>query len=676
MKANTLNKKNKPNTNYHQSNTPPVTQTSRTERAGAGSVSYLWFLPIISVLAIGCVILATQESEMLLRAQELNLWLPTEAYWNQLAQYPGAVASWVACYLTQYFYYPWLGTAILCTLWLAISLLTVWAFKLRRGWMLLSLLVPLALLGAFTQTGYWLYYQKLQGHLFVPTIGVLVALLSLCISQLLNKWWLRLPWLIAWTVLGYAWFGAWGLGGTALICGYSVVNIYRDAISDFKGNVNSIITNNIIGLTGIALIFIVPRLFYSYYYEMTEQEFIYRAALPSFRYSQEILTQFYWPYFGIIAAFVLYVLVAMCSSWFDKFKHSTYLASAISLIIVCIAIVGVDKVWYRDINFHKEMAMNRAVEELDWERVLQIAREGKGEVRPTRMMVMFRNLALFRLGRAGDEMCSYPEGAEKQNAPWMVRMTQVGGKLVYYHWGKANFCYRWCMEDGVEFGWKAETLKFMARTSLLNNEWEAARKYLRLLSMTTFHCKWAERYASLLERPDALDLTKAEASIKAGKPLLSNEEQKEFLPIMHLMTYPDRLDGDSGLIELYLINTFAHGGGLDPVFQEASLIFALQLKDIPTFWPHFEQFARMHPNIHMPLIYQQAAYLYGTLEPNRVDISRMPFDESVPATYKRFMEFNDQCGNMTEEQKAEAFRPMFGDTFFYYYFLVRNQRTN
>ena len=208
------------------------------QRRGVGEA--LWLFPILAVLIVAGYKLVANETELLLRAQELNLWLPTGAYWNQLAQYPGAVASWVACYLTQYFYHPWIGAGILCGLWFVISLLTVWVYKLRGGWMLLSVLVPLALLAAFTQTGYWIYYQKLQGHLLVPTVGVLAALLSLCVHRLLRKWWLQLPWLIVWTVAGYAWFGAWGLGGTALICGYVVTDIYKEAFSDFKGNVTDL----------------------------------------------------------------------------------------------------------------------------------------------------------------------------------------------------------------------------------------------------------------------------------------------------------------------------------------------------------------------------------------------------------------------------------------------------
>ena len=57
-------------------------------------------------------------------------------------------------------------------------------------------------------------------------------------------------------------------------------------------------------------------------------------------------------------------------------------------------------------------------------------------------------------------------------------------------------------------------------------------------------------------------------------------------------------------------------------------------------------------------------------------MQRLPFDESVKSSYQRFMDFNTQCGSMNEEQKKRAFQPMFGDTFYYFYFLVRNQKTN
>lgn len=633
-----------------------------------------WFLPVICIIAIFAIKLASKESEFLLRAQELNLWLPTGIFWKTLMQYPGGAASWLATYLTQYFYYPWLGVCILCCLWLVICLLLAWVFRLKGPWVAITALVPMALMACLVQTGYWLYYQKLQGHLLVPTVGVLFATLCLVVQRLLDKFlpekaatWARFVWMALVCILGYPFFGAWALGATGLL----------GIMPGEKGEDSSIfnIKSAAAMLFAVILIAVVPQIYYQLLFQMTERTFVYVAAMPNFRISKETFNQYRLPYYAIIMAFALLALInaGQGSAFFKRLKNT--LQSLIVLILLFTGIIGVKAAWYEDENFQKELAMNRAIEELDWERALSYARDGSSETKPTRQIVMYKNLAIFRLGRAGNEMFTFPEGATQQNAPWMVRMTQIGAKLIYYHYGKENFCYRWCMEDGVEFGWKAETLKFMARTSLLNREWVVARKYLDLLKKTTFHRAWAERYERYLATPEAFDLETLEASAKAGKPLLDEQGMKEFAPIMHLMTYPDRLDGDNSLVEMYLIHSFGKGNGDDPLFQEMTLIGSLYMKDIDLFWPRFMKYASTNPDIHMPRHYQEAAYLYGHLE-NKVDISHMPFDQEVRDTYERFMRFNEQCGPMTEEQKVVAFYPQFGNTFYYFYFLVRNQKTN
>ncbi|MBR4757847.1 MAG: hypothetical protein IK084_03470, partial [Bacteroidaceae bacterium] len=257
-------------------------------------------------------------------------------------------------------------------------------------------------------------------------------------------------------------------------------------------------------------------------------------------------------------------------------------------------------------------------------------------------------------------------------APWTVRMTQVGGKTLYYHYGKAGFCYRWCMEDGVEFGWSVDVLKYMSKTSLISHDWEVARKYLNLLKKTRYHKEWAEHYETFIEHPELME---------------ADEEMKIIVPMSQ---FPDRLDGDNTLIELYLLKTFANGTGADVYYQEMTLLCSLIMKDIDLFWPRFRQWLNMHQkdeNFRVPRYYQEAAYLYIMLEPQRPSelwpgetnaqaLSKIPFDETIKQSYQNFMNFNTQCGSMSEEQKAVAFHPQFGDTFYYFYFLVRNQKTN
>ena len=68
----------------------------------------LYWLAVVGLLVIAGVKLVSEEYELLWRAQELNLWLPTGLYWKTLMQYPGGAVSWFGTYLTQFFYYPWL----------------------------------------------------------------------------------------------------------------------------------------------------------------------------------------------------------------------------------------------------------------------------------------------------------------------------------------------------------------------------------------------------------------------------------------------------------------------------------------------------------------------------------------------------------------------------------------
>ncbi len=481
-----------------------------------------WFIVIIAIIAVFAFKLISSESETLLRAQELNLWLPTGLYWKTLMQYPGGAASWFATDLTQYFYYPWLGVGILCGLWLIICGLLAWSFRLKGPWVALTALVPLALLACFTQTGYWIYYQKLQGHLFVPTVGVLFATLCLVFQRLLSDYlpiriarYARLVWMALVCILGYPFFGAWALGATGLLGTLPPPSLLRREqlpSVDKSQQTSTVFTPSLIGRAGggslfaLILIAAIPQIYYQQLFEMTEHGFIYVAAMPSFRYGKEVFTIYRLPYYAIILSFLILAIIGWVRGVFATDKLRPWLQSLITIILLFLAIFGVSKAWYHDANFQKELGMNRAIEELDWERVLTIARDGSSTVKPTRQMVLYKNLALFRLGRAGNEMFFYPEGAVQQNAPWKVRITQVGGKLIYYHYGKENFCYRWCMEDGVEFGWKAETLKFMARTSILNREWSVARKYLNLLKQTTFHRAWAEHYEKFLATTDDFDI--------------------------------------------------------------------------------------------------------------------------------------------------------------------------
>ena len=234
-------------------------------------------------------------------------------------------------------------------------------------------------------------------------------------------------------------------------------------------------------------------------------------------------------------------------------------------------------------------------------------------------------------------------------------MTQVVGCAIYYEYGQLNYCYRWCLEDGVEYGWRAEQLKFMTRCTLLNGETEVAKKYIRLLKHTLFHKDWAEEQEQYANHPETM------------------KNNKEYALLKRLLMKEDYLSSDNGLAEMYLMNVLLDISTRDPLVQELTLLSALWKKDIGVFWPRFFNYATLHKGERMPKHYQEAAYLYGHLE-NKVDISNMPFDDDVVKNYNEFMELAQRCSGMTEEQMKPIFYPKFGKTFYYEYFLIRNQK--
>ena len=98
---------------------------------------------------------------------------------------------------------------------------------------------------------------------------------------------------------------------------------------------------------------------------------------------------------GFVLTAISTVLAIVCCFLYKSVVQQN---STTYTLLIFAAIAGVSFTWFHDVNFQKELAMNRAIEEGDWERVLDVARDGSTDVRPTRQIVMYKNLALFRLG--------------------------------------------------------------------------------------------------------------------------------------------------------------------------------------------------------------------------------------------------------------------------------------
>ena len=449
---------------------------------------------------MAAVLLVVFESDFLYTAQEQNLFLHTRLFFTQQMVRAGGLLTWAGCYLTQFFYYPMLGAGLLCLLWAFLMWLLQRTFRWAVPWLTL---VPVAcLLMTVVTLGYWVFYLKLPGALFVPTLGAIVATSMAWAGRRVQ----HLALIVLAACVGYPLFGFYGLWGTVLMgCFGKKRHLFA----------------------AIAAVIAVPLACYYTIYHETNIVNIYWAALPVFSYADHRFPGYYIPYIILVG-----ITIPLRPS---PIPPSTGRGWGWVFLLVLIPLF-----WYKDANFHRELSMQRSIERQDWEAVLSEARGLKGE--PTRALCLMRNLALFRLGQSGEKTRQYVNGSAHPDAPFPVRLVHTYGKMLYLQYGIPNYCYRWCMEDGVEYGWTVERLKLMTKCSLLNGELVAAQRFINALKKTDFHRKWALKYEEYIHRPNLIgqapELKPILPLLRTDNFLTSDQSQEEWFLIEHFLSSP------------------------------------------------------------------------------------------------------------------------------------------
>lgn len=629
-------------------------------------------LPVLTLVVIASLLLIF-ESDFLWKLQEENLFLNTKVFFRDQMVEPGGFLSWISTWFTQFFFHPWMGVLMLCGWWLLLMWLIQRTFGISRPWLPITIIPVLFLLVSIVETGYWIYIIKLYGHVFVSTIGTttVVALLWTFRSIVQSLYFtshssFKTPLLCLFVVLtcavGYPLLGIYGIGATALMA----VWIWR--LEPRKSSALAV------SLCGLFSAWLLPLFFYRFVYYQTNIANIHVAKLPLY-YVLEEYTSYYVPFLLLLLSFLTMCLISSLpdrsipvpscqgteknpqNQKKQKNKGSKsnpalphWKQLGVSLLLLIAAAFYTYRFWYHDENFHHELAMQRCIDRLDWEGVLKEA--AKQDDAPTRAIVMMRNLALARLGRQGNEMYHYKNGCKKCNAPFDIRAINSIGALIYFNYGMPNYSYRLEMERGVEFGWRAEQLKYMAKSALINGEQQLARKFLGLLKHTMFHDTWADHMYTFTEHPEDI----------------ATSPEMEF--ITHMMHYKNALTSDHNLVEKFLMTRLINTHNADdPLFMEQALYATLWAKDTNEFWAHLYNYTRRYPDRQWPIHIQEAALLFGTLEGRRT-IDQWPISPAVRENYQRFDQMSQRYDGMDWDIINEALYPAFGNTYFYDYYMT------
>ncbi len=596
----------------------------------------------LAALVVIAVALLVFEHHQLWKIQELSLFLGTPLFFQQQMAVSGGLLTWLGTFFTQFLFMPWLGVLLLCGWWCLLMWLLRRTFRIHEKWTVL-LLVPVALLlVANVDMGYWIYTMKLRGWFFVPTIGTTAVTALLWVFRALTEIKsekIRLKseglFVLLTVVVGYPLLGAYALAAALLMA----VWVWR-------------LTSNrqqaaLMTLVAVLTVVTVPLLCYRYVYCQTNLVNIYYTALPLFRLL-ETYYAYYIPYY-MLAAFFLALTVVRTDKG-GVINGARLKPLVLQILFLVVLVVGVYLSWFKDENFRHELAMQHYVEQVEWGDVLKEAENQKDE--PTRAIVMMRNLALSRLGRQGDFMYSYPGGSKRPASVFPIQSSLIVGSLIYYNYGMLNDSHHMCIEAGVEYGWSVGILKNMARCALMSGDARGMRKFTGLLKHTFFYGKWAVLMENLLQHPKQL------------------AEAFEFAPVLRMLQHEDMVGSDRGYMEKYLMHALANRDSDDAYFQEQCLLATLWTKDPQQFWARFSKYVRQHPNARIPRYYQEAAWFFANQD--NPEMLSLPVEASVKDTYKRFMEQIQHYDGRDMKEVQQALYPLFGDTFFYDYYLMSN----
>lgn len=613
----------------------------------------------VFVAALGAFYLVERNSDTLYMAQMKDFFTTNPIYLHECMQQPGGMVSWVACFLTQFFYHPAWGAGIMIAMWLGSMWLSKVAFNVRCVWMAVLSLPIVCLLVSMVDIGYWIYYVKQTGYWFYGTVGYLVCMLLLFFHSLFRKKMDRIFTivLIAFTYPFAGWYTLLALLYSSVISISSNIRYARMTPEERKGMEprDSFVTKYLRPLLPFLLIIFVPQLCFHLYAGIRLED-AWRIGLPEF--SNNNMVSIY-----PLVPFIVLSAIPLVFPFLPK-KNEVQGATAWTVCIVSVVLMAASWWWvekrdYQNYNYHAEMRMYRAADEQDWEKVLDEMSNIPGNA--SRQMVLLKNVALINTEQIGTKMFKYNNMGDRPANGFdtlHVHMVQTAAPLLYYYHGKTNFASRWCIENSVEFGCDYDYLRILARCALVNGEMEAAKKYLSILQTTLFHREWAEKLMPITEKPESI------------------KQFHEFDTVLELRDHMGTtLDGDNGLCEMYLLNYFSHTMNKDSkLLQEVTLLYALVQKDISLFWPRFFLYASLHNGETMPVHYQEAALLYGKLEPQNVNIDGMPFDKEVTDRYESFQQLSQSLlqSGLSAKEVGEAMKSTYGDTFWWFYFFCRD----
>ena len=377
--------------------------------------------------------------------QEQNqLFLFTWDYFLERISVCGGLADYIAEFITQFNYVPYLGEALIALLFVIFQIVTA-ASIARKEWYVLSFITPVMML---------VYMNDI--YVMLCYLIALIIAVSMCALYRRHP---GVLWACIATVLGY-----WLIGPVIFV--FTLFAVLRER------NWNSLF------LVAVAVLTLVVSK-WTYL-----QQYPWKTLAFGVNYYRHALVV--PPMQLVIAAAA--VLVPAFSDLLPKPK--TYVNAALGLLI---AVAGAFGCW---LDYEKDVveiiAYDQLVRHEDWDGLLGRAEKYQPDSELASVSV---NLALFMSGR-GNELPRFKQFGTRGLILPNIRdfISNSSSSEVFWRLGMINESLRYAFdtqESLINNRKSGRWMSRMAECQILNGRYDVAEKYLDILSHSLFYRKWA-----------------------------------------------------------------------------------------------------------------------------------------------------------------------------------------
>ena len=565
---------------------------------------------VLSVSLLAFILFAVYvlyiNQEVFYTAHDRSEFIFGAPFFHTLMSKPFGLMRYAGSWLTQLFYYPAFGSAVLVAIWTLIFLVGIKAFRLQGSASALMLLPVACLLTSVVDLGYWIYVSIIRGYWFSQSVGYLLMLLLLWAALCTPR-----KWHLIWYLLG--------------VCIYPVLGWFALLFVLCLALSEKVTWRELLAL--FVLLF-TAGIWHTQFYSHLKFDDVVLAGLPRFITPSDNTPHLTLP-FWVLGA--VSILIPLSSKYLSHPKIKWF-------VPVLSAVAGILFTWslmFHDRNYINEMRMVRYAEDDNWQKVLQISEEIS---KPTTTMVMLKNVALMNEGGLLDRSFKIGNICYPINNPDTIHVSflDITSPLVYYNYGMMNEAIRLNFEMAIQGGFSPFYLMMLARCAQAKGDKELVERYTTLLHHQLFYGNWF--------------------------PALVTEKVRSLQNC-----FPDEITGVENS-DRYVVNSISLWYDSDSkVASEQALFYAMIRNDSQRFWPALRNYVKLHMNEDFPVHAQEAYILFMDKAPEDKRMM-LPVEQSVYDRYKKLWKTLESIAKpgMTIVEVGELMREEYGDTYWYY----------